>query len=97
MGRIWKKKEDGSLEMGGQSNDGFNVRMNLGQDGMEDQQLDKSGIKISGVFTDKNTNEILYRVEQNGLSSYKSRKWVLSRDKMALILFYESLIKINNE
>ncbi len=45
-----------------QGSDGFNVRMNLGQTAVENEEQEKSGIKISGVFTDKSTNEILYRV-----------------------------------
>jgi len=54
----------------------------------------KERIKITGLFTDKNTNEIMYKVEENKTISYKPRKWVLNKDKGALIEFYETCVKI---
>jgi hypothetical protein len=45
----------------------------------------KEEIKITGLFADINTQQVLYKVEEHDSSFYRTRKWVLNRSKIALI------------
>ena len=51
---------------------------------------------IKGLYAHPTTKEIFYNIEEFGQSSLKPRKWVLMHNKMALIAFYESLIRVTD-